>query len=106
MSAYLLGLLLSLTGPLLLSFHPNVRRAIWQCPRRLVLTLVLYSVPFWIWDVMVTQRGHWSFSEAHTTGVFFGHLPLEEWLFFPVVGFIFIFLWEVVGFYQHKKHHA
>jgi hypothetical protein len=27
---------------------------------------------------------------------------LEEWLFFPVVGFIAIFLWEVVGYYQRR----
>jgi hypothetical protein len=29
---------------------------------------------------------------------------LEEWLFFPVVGFIAIFLWEVVGY--HQRRHA
>lgn len=106
MSSYLIALLLALAGPLLLSFHPNVRKAIWFCPKRLLFTLFLYSFPFWVWDVVVTERGHWSFSKQHTLGVFLWRLPLEEWFFFPVVGFIFIFLWEVVGFYQNKKRHA
>jgi len=44
----------------------------------------------------------WSFSEAHTLPFRLGLLPIEEWLFFPVVGFIAIFLWEVVGYYQRR----
>jgi len=102
MASYLIALLLAFVGPFLLSFHWHVRKAIWSCPHRLVLSLLLMSLPFWVWDVMVTSRGHWSFSEAHTLPFRLGLLPIEEWLFFPVVGFIAIFLWEMVGYYQRR----
>jgi len=103
MASYLIALLLAFVGPFLLSFHWHVRKAIWTCPRRLLLSLLTMSVPFWVWDAVVTARGHWSFSEAHTLPLRLVFLPVEEWLFFPVVGFIAIFLWEVIGYYQSRR---
>lgn len=53
---------------------------------RLLLTLLPVLVVFVAWDAFAVSRGHWTFSEARTTGVLFpADIPLEEVLFFVVV---------------------
>ncbi|MDW8285739.1 MAG: lycopene cyclase domain-containing protein [Bacteroidota bacterium] len=100
---YLLLLAAAFLPPLLLSLHRNVRRAIWSRPLRLILALLGMCVPFWIWDVWATARGHWSFDPRYTLGLRLLGLPLEELLFFPLIGFIGLFLWEVVKFYRKER---
>jgi lycopene cyclase domain-containing protein len=100
---YLLLLALAFLPPFALSLHRNVRRAIWGRPVRLVGALAGMSLPFWLWDIWATARGHWAFDERYTLGVRFAGLPVEEWLFFPCIGFIAIFLWEVVKFYRRER---
>lgn len=99
---YLLLLALAFLPPFVLSFHRNVRRAIWARPGRLFGALLGMCLPFWIWDVWATERGHWSFDPRYTLGIRVLNLPLEELLFFPCIGFIAIFLWEVVRFYRRE----
>jgi len=64
--------------------------------RRLLLTLLLASVPFVLWDVLAVHLGHWSFDPDAVLSLRLGGLPLEEWLFFPVVGFAAILTLEAV----------
>ena len=60
---------------------------------------------FWMWDVIATLRGHWSFNEQYILGVRFLGMPVEEWMFFGVVSFVSIFTWESVRYFvsRHRQ---
>lgn len=94
---YAAVLLATLAGPLLLSRDKNI--SLWKHHRALLTTLAVVSFVYWIWDVIATARGHWSFNPRYVIGVWFLDLPLEEYLFFPIVAFVSIFVWESVKYF-------
>jgi lycopene cyclase domain-containing protein len=98
---YFIVLFLVLVFPLILSFDRKL--AIYRHARALFGAIAAVSVPFWVWDVLVTARGHWSFNPAYTVGVGILGLPIEEWLFFPVVSFVSIFTWESAKYFRKEK---
>lgn len=52
---------------------------------------------FLAWDELFTTIGVWGFNERYLTGIYYGHLPLEECLFFVAVPFSTLFIYEVIG---------
>lgn len=98
---YLILLGAIIAFPLVLSFDRKLR--LYQHPRALVLALACMSVPFWFWDVVATARGHWSFNPLYTLGPNLLGMPAEEWLFFPVVGFVSVFTWESVKYFLTQR---
>jgi lycopene cyclase domain-containing protein len=87
--------------PLLLSFVKRIR--IWKRTPALLATVLSVSIPFWIWDVAVTLRGHWSFNPLYVVGIVFLGLPVEEWLFFIVIVFVSVFTWEALRVVMKEK---
>lgn len=67
------------------------------------LAMALVAVPFVVWDVMVTEAGHWSFSDIYTLGFRIAGLPFEEVLFFIVVPLTAILVWETVGYFMRRR---
>lgn len=75
---YLLWLGLCIGVPLLgLWFW---RRVLWQQRRALGWTLLGALVGGWAWDLLAVRLRVWYYDPAHIVGVWFGGLPLEEWL--------------------------
>ncbi len=99
---YLIVLLAILCVPLLLSRDRNLR--LYAHPQRLLLSIAIPSVVFWTWDLAATARGHWWFNSRYVLGIRFLGLPVEEWLFFPVVAFVSIFVWESVRYFTRQRH--
>lgn len=97
MSYYGYILLFSFLGPLALSFDKKV--AYYKSIRHLIIPIVLVSGLFLIWDQWFTEKGIWGFTLSHTGGLYLGRLPLEEVLFFVVVPYNCIFIFEVMGAY-------
>lgn len=65
--------------------------------RRLLVTLACALVPFLLWDAYAVAAGQWWFGEGRTLGVLLpGDLPVEEFLFFPVVALAAILTLEAV----------
>ena len=95
----LLGSILAF--PLVLSFDKNL--ALYKSLRGLVFAVLGMSLPFWIWDVWGAARGHWWFNDQYTVGVQWLGLPVEEWLFFPIIGFVSIFTWESVKYFRERR---
>lgn len=52
-----------------------------------------------IWDNIFTSRGIWSFNEAYVTGIYIYDLPLEEVLFFFIVPYCCVFIYECIKCY-------
>jgi lycopene cyclase domain-containing protein len=87
--------------PLIFSFDAKLglykhRGALW-------FAIVGMSFTFWIWDVMAAARGHWWFSDQYTVGIHWLGLPVEEWLFFPIVGFVSVFTWESTKYFWGRR---
>jgi len=104
MSYYGYILLFSFLGPLALSFDKKV--AYYKRVRHLIVPIILVSGLFLIWDQWFTEKGVWGFTMAHTAHIFLGKLPLEEILFFVVVPYNCMFIFEVIGVYFQPKNNA
>ena len=65
--------------------------------RLLLLALLPMLVVFSIWDVVGIVRDHWTYNPAFITGVHVGVMPLEELVFFLVIGTCGLLTYEAVG---------
>jgi lycopene cyclase domain-containing protein len=88
--------------PLIFSFDAKLglykhRKALWYA-------IMGMSLPFWIWDVVAAGRGHWWFNEQYVAGLQWLGLPVEEWLFFPIVGFVSVFTWESTKYLLGRRN--
>ncbi len=94
---YLFLDLISISFPLMFSFHKKVYffKHWW----RLFPAMVVGAAAFLIWDEWFTAHGVWSFNADYITGVFIGHLPMEEWLFFICIPFSCFFIYECIKAY-------
>ena len=100
-SKYLLVLLLSGAVPFILSFWPGLN--IWRNVRALVYTLISVVLIFGAWDILAVARKHWHFDPKAVYGLKIVNLPLEEVLFFVVIPFCCIFIWEVIQLSKRKN---
>lgn len=98
---YFIVLLLCAAGPFVLSFSRKIN--FYKNPLKLLCSIAFPLVVFIAWDVIATQRGHWSFNNNYVTGLFIFNLPVEEILFFVVIPFCGLFSWEVVKYYTRKE---
>ncbi len=95
------GLLLAtIAVPLALSFDKKVH--FWTKWKYLFPAILITAVVFIYWDIQFTAAGIWSFNHDYVLGVYFYGLPLEEWLFFLIVPYACIFIYEVLNFYFQR----
>jgi lycopene cyclase domain-containing protein len=93
-----------IVAPLALSFDKRV--AFHTKWKQLLLSMIPISAIYIAWDVWAAERGDWWFSpEFSGSWKLFG-LPLGEWLFFFVVPYACIFIFEVVRSYFPAKRHS
>ena len=98
-----LGLdILILIFPLLFSFK-------WVFPyyknyKFLGLSIIIVGGIYIIWDILVTARGDWWFNHEYLIGFEIFGLPLEEILFFIVVPYSCIFIYEnLLYFFKERE---
>lgn len=94
---YLLIDVLTILFPLAFSFEKKVM--FYKQWKYLWVGIVVTGAFFIAWDVLFTQQGVWSFNEKYITGLQLGNLPIEEWLFFIVVPYSCVFIYECVQYY-------
>ena len=58
--------------------------------------MMLLFIP---WDIWFTDIGVWWFRDDYITGWKIFLLPIEEWLFFIVVPYACIFIYEVLIYF-------
>jgi len=97
---YFLILAASLTGPLLLSFDKKV--AFYKNWKYLFPAMVLPASLYIVWDFYFTGKGVWHFNEHYITGIKIYNLPVEEVLFFFIVPYCCVFIYECIRAYFPK----
>ena len=91
---YLVILLACLAVPLFLSFEKQVRY--YMKFRYLFPGMLFTAAIFIMWDLRFEQLGIWSFNKKYITGLYILNLPFEEWLFFLIIPFCCVFIYEVI----------
>ncbi len=99
---YFLILAGSLIVPLLLSFDKKV--AFYKSWKFLFPAMLFPAVVYIIWDAYFTKMGVWSFNENYITGFKLFGLPIEEILFFFVVPYCCVFIYQCIKTYFPNLH--
>jgi lycopene cyclase domain-containing protein len=96
-----IGLILfTISYPLFKSFEDKIQ---YSSKWKFLLPGLLISGTFFIiWDIWFTSIGIWKFNPDYVLGLFIGGLPIEEWLFFIVVPFSCVFIYEVMIYFVKK----
>lgn len=94
---YFIILAASLAGPLALSFDKKV--AFYKKWKYLFPAMIVPALLYIAWDIFFTAKGVWSFNENFVTGIKIVNLPVEEALFFFVVPYCCVFIYECIRCY-------
>jgi lycopene cyclase domain-containing protein len=100
MSLYLIILIISLAGPLALSFEKNLR--LYKRWKYLLPAILLSMFIFVTWDIIFTHMGYWYFNPVYNSGIYINKLPFEEYLFFIVIPYACAFSFYAVQFHFPK----
>jgi lycopene cyclase domain-containing protein len=97
---YLLLLVFSLAYPLLRSFEKKI--SYYKKWKYLFPGIFLSAAFFILWDIWFTSIGIWKFNPEFVLGFYILKLPVEEWLFFLIVPFSCVFIYEVLNYFVKK----
>ncbi len=99
---YLILDFLIILFPLIFSFKWKFKY--YQFFKPLFASIAVVGISYILWDIIVTARGDWSFNKEFLIGIEIFGLPIEEILFFIVVPFACIFIYEnLMYFIKDKK---
>lgn len=87
--------------PLLFSFKWKFKYYKYFKP--LAASFLIVGLSYILWDIIVTARGDWWFEEEFLIGIEILGLPIEEILFFIVVPFACIFIYENLDYFVKDK---
>ena len=94
---YLITMLISLSYPLLNSFEKRIYFFNkWKFLFPSILIMMSIFIP---WDIYFTKIGIWSFNDKFIIGKKLYLLPIEEWLFFIIIPFCCVFIFEVLKYF-------
>jgi len=94
---YLIILLASIAAPIGLSFDKRVQ--FYKNFKYIFPSILITAIFFWIWDIRFTSNQIWSFNPKYVMGADILGMPIEEWLFFMVIPYCCMFIYEVLKFY-------
>jgi lycopene cyclase domain-containing protein len=94
---YFLILAGSIAGPLALSFDKKV--AFYTKWKYLFPAMILPALFYIVWDSYFTYKGIWTFNGDYNVGIYLYNLPIEEILFFIIVPYCCVFIYECIRCY-------
>jgi lycopene cyclase domain-containing protein len=101
---YLILLISSLGAPLALSFDKKVQY--FKNLKYILPAILVTASVFWLWDINFAASKVWSFNAEYTLGLQFHGLPIEEWLFFIIIPYVCVFIYEVLKYYLEYVEYA
>jgi lycopene cyclase domain-containing protein len=97
MSLYLVIVLLTLAGPLALSFEKNLM--LYKRWKYLLPAILISLLLFGAWDIIFTHMEYWVFNPKYNSGIYIFKLPLEEYLFFISIPYACAFSYYAIVFH-------
>ena len=97
MTLYFQLLLFTISFPLLASWDKRFNYA--SKFKYLFPSIFITATFFIVWDIIFTKNGVWGFSEVYTSNINLFFLPVEEWLFFIIIPFSCVFIYESVKYF-------
>lgn len=98
---YLLVNFFTIIVPFIFSFHPLLKfHKTW---RAFFPAVILTAVFFLAFDELYTQMGVWGFNKQYLIGVYVGHLPLEELLFFFCIPYACVYTYHCLDIFIKKE---
>lgn len=94
---YFILLLFSASYPLAQSFEWRI--SYYKKWKHLILGIIVMCAIFIPWDIWFTKIGVWWFRSDYISGIKIFNLPIEECLFFVIVPFACVFIYEVLNFF-------
>lgn len=91
----------TLIFPLIFSFERRIGYS--KNFRFLFPAIGLVAAVFILWDIYFTRIGVWGFNPRYVSGLRIANLPLEECLFFVVIPFSSLFIYESLGWFFAGK---
>ncbi len=102
---YLFLNLVTILGPLTLSFDKKV--AFYKSIPFFLKSMLVTSSLYLIWDILFTEFGVWKFNTPYLIDTFVINLPIEEYIFFLVVPYACLFIYECLkAYFPHVNIHA
>ncbi len=101
---YLILMFATIAFPLALSFDKNVQY--FKKLKYILPAIFIAGAIFIVWDINFTRSMVWGFNPDYLIGKDMLSLPIEEWLFFLVVPYSTVFIYEVLKFYLKKYEYA
>lgn len=99
---YALLLLGSLSVPLIRSFEPRIYfKGKWPALFAGIFIMMLIFIP---WDIWFTEIKVWHFNPEYVSGLYIAGLPVEEWLFFIIIPYACMFIYEVLKYFLPRFH--
>lgn len=97
---YLLVNFFTIIVPFLFSFHPKLQ---FQKTWRAFFPAVIFTGLFFLlWDEYYTSLGVWGFNRQYLVGIFAGHLPLEEILFFFCIPYACVYTYHCLDLFLKR----
>jgi lycopene cyclase domain-containing protein len=98
---YLIIDILILIFPLLFAFTWKFKY--YKFFKPLSISILIVGLSYILWDILVTARGDWWFNKEFLIGIEILGLPVEEIMFFIVVPFACIFIYENLEYFIKDK---
>ena len=97
---FIIILLLSLAYPLIRSFESKIE---FYYKWKYVFAATIISLAIFIpWVIYFTTESIWEYNSNFITGIYIKKLPIEEWLFFIIIPFASLYIYEVINYYYKK----
>lgn len=97
---YLVLMIGSVFFPFILSFDKKVH--FWKKWGALAKATLIVASFFLAWDMVFTSLGVWGFNDKYYLGWTIGGLPFEEWMWFFIIPYCCIFIYECLVIYLKK----
>ncbi len=99
--SYFILLLFTLAYPLFKSFEPKIQfHKTWK---QLFPAIVITAIIFIAGDMWFVSKGIWWFDNDYVIGIYIFNLPIEECLFFFIIPFSSMFIYEVINYFIKKN---
>lgn len=97
---YLLVNFFTIIVPFIFSFHPKLQfYKTWKSFFPAVISTALFFI---MWDNLYTSMGVWGFTEQYVIGLYIGHLPIEEIMFFFCIPYACVYTYHCIDLFIKK----